>query len=354
MPTTLRTSLKDLFFSPIQNGRQIAILVLVAFLLVFIPQPPVNDWDINTRGFWSDFPNTYADPNRVYPPWGLILMIPYYLMRAEGARFLSGIVMGLLVIRRGWSLSRFLAIVLSPYFFWTLATSNMDVLVLVLPILIWEMSWGKRWQSIGRGGALSISLLKPQGMLFIWLYWFWSCRKQWKELIVPVIIGAGVVIPISLVGSPPLVIQWLNNLANPSPVNKLYWTINNVSLTARYSLPGALLILVPLALVFIVLARWRRMTWTRDHTLSSLLIASMSLSPYASQQGVAPALAFIPSWMAVIVQYIGLAVGMIGFHYLKHVPQYVLFFACVSLVLFIPRTENGKAQAPEQRNAGRV
>src|SRR5512135_923182 len=127
MHTTLRTGIKDLFFSPVQNGRQIMILVLVAFLLIFLPQQAINDWDLNTRGFWSDLPNTYANPNRVYPPWGLILMIPYYLMGVEGARFLSVIVIGLLVIRRGWSLSRFLAIVLSPYFFWTLAMSNMDV-----------------------------------------------------------------------------------------------------------------------------------------------------------------------------------------------------------------------------------
>ena len=336
MQTNATTDIKALFFSPIRDNRQIMALVFVSFLLIFVPQQQPNDWDLNTRGFWSDIPNTYLDMNRVYPPWGLILMIPYYLMRAEGARVCSGLVIGLLAARRGWSLSKFFAVISSPYFMWTLIKSNMDILVLVLPIVLWELAVGERWQGIGWGLALSLSLLKPQGAIFIWLYWIWTSRKRLKELVVPFSIVACIVVPISLVGSPPLIIQWLNNVEHPSLRNEMWWAVNNVSLTTRFSFAGAVSILLILVLVFVLLAKLRKITWTRDHSLSGLLFASMFLSLYTSQQSVSSALAFVPSWAAVGVQFLNLGVGAYAPRYVQDIPVDVLALAFVSLIMFVP------------------
>jgi hypothetical protein len=334
MLQSVRTQTEALFLTPITTAKQVIVVFVVALLLILTPQNPAIDWDLNTRGFWSDFPNVYDNPDRVYPPWGLILMIPYYLMRPEGARFFSGVVIGLLVMHRGWSLSRFLSIVLSPYFLWTLAKSSMDVFVLVLPIVLWERAAGRRWQSFGWGLALALSLLKPQCTLFILPYWLWTRRKQWRALAGPVAILACLVVPVSLVGTPPLIVQWIENLRHPSAQNALYWSINNVSLTAEFSFIGAVAILFCLSLILALLAHSQIMRWTNDHTLSCLLFASMFLSPYTSQQSVSSALAFVPSWAAVAVQVVGLAGGALFLDFPERIPRLALFLALVSLILF--------------------
>jgi hypothetical protein len=139
-------------------------------------------------------------------------------------------------------------------------------------------------------------------------------------------------------GSPQLIVQWLDNIRNPSAQNTFYWSINNVSLTSEYSVPGALLILASVSLILALLVRLRIVHWTRDHTLSSLLFASMFVSPYASLQSVSAALAFVPSWSADFIYFAGLVIGVSYLGLLQRIPVFVLFFAFMSIALFNPRT----------------
>jgi len=106
----------NFFKSPVTTRQQKAIIVLVAILFIWMPQLAPIDWNLNTQGFWSNFPDMYDAPDIVYPPWGLILMLPYWLMGAAGSRILSVITIGWLVTRQNWSLLKFFAIVLSPFF----------------------------------------------------------------------------------------------------------------------------------------------------------------------------------------------------------------------------------------------
>lgn len=335
----MTSQLNELFLSPIDNFSKYFIIIYVAVIYIFfMPQHVPTDWELNTVGFWSDIPHTYKNPNFVYPPWGLILMLPYKLMHAAGARFFSVLVVGWLSVRQKWSLLKFFSVVLSPYFIFTMSYSNMDILVLVLPILLWEAVARTRWQNIGRGLALSILLLKPQGAVLIWLYLIWKSRKTWKELIIPLGMVALVTIPVSLLGSPPLIIQWINNILHPSNQNLGYWSANNISLTSKFTLPGAILILVSVSFILMLFVKFKKINWTNNHTSSSLLFISMFLSPYTSQQSVSAALTFIPSWGAVLLSTMGLFVwdsnDQIYFNYL---PLLILFLAVSSFLLFVPQ-----------------
>ncbi len=95
---------KNILDTPIQNWVQHAIILGNALAFIFMPQHKPVDWNLNTDGYWSSFSNSYADPAKVFPPWGLILMLPYYWIRAEGTRFLSVLVIGLLAVKRRWNL----------------------------------------------------------------------------------------------------------------------------------------------------------------------------------------------------------------------------------------------------------
>jgi hypothetical protein len=144
-------TLKEIFFTYPNKLTQYLIILVVALFFIWMPQKPPIDWDLNLHGFWSNIPQTYIiNQNFVYPPWGLILLVPYYLISASGTRVLSVIIVGWLTHIRKWPLSLFFAIVLSPYFFWTMAKSNIDILVVVFPILLWEFSKGKKWENISR------------------------------------------------------------------------------------------------------------------------------------------------------------------------------------------------------------
>ncbi|HFD38648.1 MAG TPA: hypothetical protein ENJ31_02175 [Anaerolineae bacterium] len=336
----LAETARSIFMTPVHTWRHCIVVLCVALAFILMPQRDPVDWNLNTEGYWSAFPNSYADPAKVYPPWGLILMLPYYWMRAEGARVASVLVIGWLAFRRHWTLSRFLAAVLSPYFLTTMSKSNMDIFVFVLPLLLWEAAEGTRWQSLGRGTAMSLSLLKPQGSLFIWGYWLWCSRKRWKDLIWPLGIVALVTLPISLIGSPPLIWQWMQNLLNPSSANAYYWSVNNLSLTSKFGvLPGALIFFLAASVVGIGVWRgWIR--WSRDHVYAALLFSSFFLLPYASQQSSSSAFTLIPSWPSFLMQWVGILLGF-QLDYWDYIPLYVLFFATVSMFLYIPRPSPG-------------
>ena len=290
------------------------VILIVSLAFIAIPQRLPIDWDLITKGFWSDIPRTYLNGNNfVYPPWGLILLLPYYLVQAAGARVLSVVTVGLLAYKRKWPFFYFFIIVLSPYFMMTMTKSNMDVLTMVLSVLLWEISTGKPWGPVGRGLSLSIMLLKPQGTFLLILFLLWKSRKEWRQLLASLAFASLIIIPISLMGSPPLVLQWLNNINHPSPQYQFYWLINNISLTAKFGFWVALGILGLLLVLAFSLVRAGKIPWSDDLTISSLLQCSMYLSPYASQQSFSSALAFIPSWPAFLSQWLVFIFGVLMF-----------------------------------------
>lgn len=346
-PTRLQAfiyHLKQLFITPIASRQQFGVILTLATLYLFIPQMSPVDWDLNTKDFWAAGLNVYADPSKVYPPWGLILMVPYYLMRAEGARLFSVLVIGWLSYRRRWSLAMFFAIVLSPFFLVTMSKSNMDILVLVFPVLLWETVQGTRWQTVGRGLALSILLLKPQGAILIWLYLLWTSREEWQGLIKPLLVVALFVIPISIIGSPPLILQWLNNLVNTTPQNAYYWSVNNISLSSYLSPLSAVVVLIILFALLLVAMRLKGKHWSNGHTIASLLLVSMFLSPYTSQQSFSSALAYIPSWGSFFVQSLVLIVSFRFFDYWDFIPLLILTIGLASLYFHQPRSTRDDTQ----------
>lgn len=330
--------MKNIFLTPVSTRPQKLIVLFVALLFIFMKKQYPLDWELNTVGFWSTFPNTYQNPNFVYPPWGLILMLPYKWMQAEGAKFFSVLVIGALVVRNKGSLSTFFAIVLSPYFIGTMGKCAMDILVLVFPIYLWEVSCGRRWQTPARGLAISLTLIKPQAALFIWLYTFWKERHNWKSLLWPLGIVALITIPISLVGSPPLLLQWIENLRNPSPDNLYYWSINNFSLTSKYTLFGSIGILLIVGAGLYFLSRRKVITWTEDLTKTSLLYASMAVSPYTSQQSLSSSLAFIPSWFLVFIQVIQYYLIINVSTYRTYLPLEILVMVLLAVLYYGVKT----------------
>ena len=302
--------MKKLFLSPINQTQQKFLILMVAFLFIFMPfQQTLNDWELNTVGLWDDMLHTYENPDRVYPPWGLVLLIPFFLMQIAGVRFLSTLTISWLVSRRDWQLYMFFAVVLSPYYLFTMYLVNMDILVLVFPILLWEYAENKKWQWVGRGSALSILLLKPQVAVLIWIYLIWQNRNQWKSLILPLVMVAFITLPISIIGSPPLIFQWLDNSANPSPQNIFCWEINNVSLSNFYNPLTAVVIMTMLAIGVFMFYRKRKFSWNQNTITATLMMTSMLLSPYASQQSVSSSLAFIPTIGLTVVQYFFVLLG---------------------------------------------
>ena len=204
---------------------------------------------------------------------------------------------------------------------------------------------------MGRGFALSILLLKPQGAILIWLYLLWISRENWRGLIKPLVIVALLVIPISVIGSPPLFLQWLNNLVNSTPQNEYYWSVNNISLSSYLSPLSAVAVLIILFVLLLVVMRLKGKHWSKGHTLASLLLVSMFLSPYTSQQSFSSALAFIPSWGSFFIQSLALIVSFKIFDYWDFIPLLILTIGLASLYFYQPRST--KADAPRTPTSGK-
>lgn len=301
-----------LFLAAPNSGAQQFIILLVAVLFIWMPQRPPIDWDLYTRGFWSDLPQTYLNnPYAIAPPWGLLLLLPYYLMGAAGSRALSVLVVGWLTYVRQWPLWRFFVVIFSPYFLLTMAKSNLDMFVLVLPVLMWERAAGRKWEGFARGLAVGLCLLKPQATLFLLAYLAWTSRKTWRQI--PALVGtlALLLVPVSLIGTPPLLLQWVGTLAHPSAEYSHYWSINNISLVAHWGVLPAIAAVMLVAAVVFVLIRAGWITWRRDQTLTSLLLSAMFILPYASQQSISGGLAFVPSLAGYFVQWLGF--GLVRF-----------------------------------------
>lgn len=314
---------------------QFLIILLVGVIFIWIPQKPLIDWDLYTKGFWSNIPQTYlSNRNFVSPPWGLILLLPYYLIHASGSRVLSVITIGWLAYKREWPFLHFFLVVLSPYFMVTMGKSNMDILVIILPVLLWEYSKGKKLEIIARGISLSVLLLKPQCTFLIAIFLLWTNRKEWKKGLAQLAIVALLVIPISLIGSPPLIFQWLNNIMHPSPQNQLFWSINNISLSAKFGFWIALEILFLTILILFLLVKARIISWTNDQTLASLILLSIFLLPYASQQSLSSGLAFIPSLPGFFVQWLVVRLAFMTIFYINNLSLITLSISLLSLIFY--------------------
>ena len=338
--SSAKRTIATLLTSPVNSLYHWCVIIVVALAFVWIPElPPPNDWARNTAGLVNGL-NVYLDPSFVYPPWSLIVLWPYRLITAPGSRIASVLVIGWLTSQQDWTLLRFGAIVVSPFFMWTLMMSNVDVLALLLPVVLWEASEGKSWQWLGWTISLLMLLIKPQGGLVVLLYLLWKHRDQARSLIVPLVAVVLTVVPISLLSSPPLILQWLDNaVVNPSDENLLFWSINNVSLTDHVGLiPGAVLVAIAMGGVYALL-RLRARPWTQNHQYSSLFLLSMLLGPYSSNQGMIVPLALVPSWWSVAMQYAVLGALSYLEVFRENSAWVALLLGVSALWLYTPRTE---------------
>jgi hypothetical protein len=148
-----------------------------------------------------------------------------------------------------------------------------------------------------------------------------------------------VTVPISLLGSPPLLLQWLENIRNPSEMNLSYWEANNISLTYDVGLFWAIIIVLLAFGGLYFLMRYFGKEWTINHNYMLLIMMSLLLSPYSSNQSVIAAMAFAPSALATILHYgltyLGQAFGI----YLLYVPFWVIAFSVVAL-WFMPSSSD--------------
>lgn len=291
-----------LFLSPIQLPQQWLLVGVVSLLFIFAPVIG-DDWLLNTTGLEYGLNLYQANPDYVYPPWSLILLWPYRWLGAALTRILIGLFTGLWVWWTGQSLSRFFAVIVSSYFVFTLGFSNIDLFVTALPIYLWYAGARPPWDIPARTTALLLLSLKPQSGLLLAALLVWHFRHQWKRFILPALLTVIVIGVPSALGSPPLLVQWIDNLVDPSPINAARWLGNSVSFTADVGFPvAAAVTFAVLGGLFLLFRRLDRPI-TRLHTYAAALLISVLLSPYASHQSMVGFAVLVPSWPAVLVQY---------------------------------------------------
>ncbi len=344
-------TIKNLLTTPIVSWRHWGVIIAISLAFIYNPFPPgfVSDWKLITDEILLGF-SIYADPNSVYPPWSLIVLWPYYFMTAAGSRAASVLVIGWLASRERWSLLKFGAVIASPFFLWTMRLSNIDILALLFPLLLWEKSNGKAWQWLGRSISLIVLLIKPQAGAAMILYLIYRHRREIQNLILPLALAAIVTIPISLWGSPPLLMQWIDNtIHHPSATNLSYWSVNNVSITACLGwLPAVVICSIGMGGIYL-LRRFFRKPWTENHSFSCIFLLAMFLGPYASNQGMIVPLALVVSWPALMIQYISMLILSAFDIYIKYGAFWALSFGILFLWFYTPA--GGKQDDPQPGSA---
>lgn len=336
--------LREFFSRPLSHRMGLGIVIVIAIAVIFVPPGP-TDWELNTNPL-SQGLQIYESHNFVYPPWSLILFWPYRWMTAAGARVAIVLVIAFLHAYRGWSIGRFLAVILSPFFIFSMYFSNLDALVLTLPIVLWEIAakWRGRWFVWGL--CLAVLMLKPQGALLVMPYLFWQQRHQWQQILASFLVAGLIILPISFVGSPPLLFQWLENISNPSEANLAYWSANNISLTADVGFLLAIpILLLAFGGLYLLMRRFAK-EWTHNHSYTLLILLSLLLSPYSSNQSLIAAMAFAPSMIATILHYLMTFGGEALELYLPYVPFWVIAFGLVAL-WFMPSSRDIAASEEE-------
>jgi hypothetical protein len=341
---------EGLFFSPIRSPEQWLLVVLVSLLFVFAPVIG-DDWQLNTTGLEHGLDLYRLNPDYVYPPWALILLWAYRWIGAATTRVLVGLFAGLWVWWLGWSLNRFFAIVISSYFVFTLGFSNIDLFVTVLPILLWYAGSRPPWDMPARTMALLMLSLKPQTGLLLALVLMWHFRQQWRRFVLPIVFTTLIIGIPSVLGSPPLFLQWIDNLRDPSPINSVRWERNSVSLSAAVGFPAALAVTATLLAGFYFLFRRSKRRITRLHVYAVVLLISVLLSPYASHQSLVGFVVLVPSWPAVLIQYAAMAAFVLLGTYQSAAGLWTLLFGLLFLWYFqgpkVPRSRSAQALADE-------
>lgn len=334
-----RPSPLAVFARPLRSPHGLAMVAVMALCFVFLPQLPNNDWQRNIR----DIPMglaIYDNPAYVYPPWALLFFAPLYPIGAAGVRVVSVLAIGWLGYRRGWRLPAFFAVILSPLFIWTMGLSSADVLVFLLPVLLWEASRTLliAGQAAAGGAAIALLLLKPQTGAFVVVYWLWTLRRQPHQLLLALMAAAAIMLPISAVGAPPLLAQWLDNVTHPVSDNLDHWVTNNLSLSYQYSLPLTLIaVAVAFGGLFLYLRR-RGGSWTPDHRYSVLLASSMLIAPYSSNQGAIVPLLFFPSWRSTWLQWVGV-IGAAVLNLYAVLDNWLLILFVIAAIAWMPRDQ---------------
>lgn len=329
----LKTQAESLFLSPIQSGPQWVLVGLVSLLFIFAPVIG-DDWLLNTTGLEHGLDLYQANPDYVYPPWALVLLWPYRWLGAAATRVLVGLFTAFWVYWTGQSLSRFFAIVVSAYFVFTLGFTNIDLFVTVLPIFLWYVGDRPPWDIPARALALLLLSLKPQSGLLLAALLVWHFRHQWQRFFLPALLTALIIAVPSLLGSPPLFVQWIENLRDPSDINVVRWQANNVSFTADAGFPvAAVVTLVLLGALFLLFRRLHRPV-TRLHQYAAVLLVSVLLSPYASHQSLVGFAVLVPSWPAVLLQYAAMSVFLLLDTYQAAAGFWTLLFGLLYLWFF--------------------
>ncbi|GIV65457.1 MAG: hypothetical protein KatS3mg046_717 [Bellilinea sp.] len=324
-----------LFTQPIKDKRQFTIIVLSSLLFIFMPQLPPSDWKLNTVGLFENLFGVYQNPNYVYPPWALIPLCLYRLIGSEGTRILSVITIGLLCNQQQWSLINYFTIILSPYFLATMTKSNIDIISYVLPVILMNSSrQSPRFQFIKQLIAVYLLLIKPQGALFLLPYLFVLNDIPLRRVLELGLTIMLLTIPISLVGDPPLGIQWINNITHPSPQNEFYWSINNISITSKTYILQGIIVVIIISLLILCLVKRNVILWSSSHWVSSLLFLSMLLSPYTSQQSLSSSLAFVPSVFAFVYQLLLILFISYRSLYFDYLPFIVISVFLISIITF--------------------
>jgi hypothetical protein len=331
-------NIKNLWTAP-AKVRDILLLVFMLIVMIIFAFPSESvDWALNAEPIQNGL-SVYENPNYVYPPWSLLLFWPYYLLHGIGTRIAYVLVAAFLVYRLKWSLSDFLAIALSPSFLFSVNLTNSDLFVLSLPILLWHYVSPRKWAAFVWGLLLSFMLLKPQASLFIILYLLWRERSRPRELLLAFLISALITLPISLIGSPPLLLQWLQNILYPSPNNTDFWDWNNLSLSRQFGFFRAFLLIGGAYSLLYWLMRWRGKSWMLHHSWATALFSCIFLAPYASLQTIVGAFIFVPSWLGNILVYILILVSRLIFKQIyivdimegSNLPFWLFFFSLIYL-----------------------
>jgi hypothetical protein len=193
-------------------------------------------------------------------------------------------------------------------------------------------------------------LLKPQVGLAVLLPRLWEIRRDPAQIVKILSITTLIILPISFLGSPPLIVQWLENISSPTLENQGWWTSNNLSMTVTLGLWPALAMISSVFIILALLLSRMHKPWTRRHTDSALFTGSMLLSPYASNQSAVIPLAFHPAWRVTVLQW----VGVIGAALLNRYAQFDewLLLGLVALALFWSQPTRAQTQPEHELMPG--
>lgn len=267
---------------PLEHYKLIILVIAVAFIFVPNVVDP-NDYELNVEPLVM-LNAVYDNPAYVYPPQALTLMSPFLLVNEAIIRVLTVLMVAWYGYSRMWTLMSFLVAVLNPIFVFAMLFANLDLFIVLLPVLLF-----KRAPIWGQALLLSVLMLKPQMGVLVALY-FVVQYKAWKAAF----LGAAFTLAHFIIPDPsgmPIGLGWIDNIINPTDYNRGAWMMNAAGF--RW------VIFITLPLAYYV----SRQSWTEDKTIASLLIIALTLSPYASVQSVLVPIVILINPLLTIVHW---------------------------------------------------